>query len=301
MAWLHRLLAACLALASPLDSSPPLPRQRGGGSPIFCLHALRILRGGGNHEREEFQKGSCKILARRSHIIKQAMQEVRGATTRDNKSQLRFRCTICWGANVTKGFASLDGVWKELYCSPCFAARSKEASSASAKNSTASTREPEASTREPEASAEGKGASEREETQLTIQAGGMVAINTIMRCRICTSIATFGPVGGLALHCSAHRRDLEKDVRHPKCAALEGCLRRATFGDGKLQTHCAMHRPASAVSTGRRTCNAPLCLRRALFGSQGGRPTSCRTHRWVASPTHLLSISPEANVSAAGL
>lgn len=168
-------------------------------------------------------------------------------------------CFSCKSTNVTRGVASPEGGWTHFYCRICASPSRMQA---------------------------------RNDTRTTLY--------TRYRCWDCTRTAAFGRhIGSTLLHCSLHKMPGERDVRHNLCIAIEGCERRATFGDGKVQTFCAMHRPDTSVSMGRRTCIAPDCLRRALFGNTTcGKPVSCGRHKYVcqtspfpAALCHSLSLS----------
>jgi hypothetical protein len=163
-------------------------------------------------------------------------------------------CFSCKSTNVIRGAASPEGVWTHFYCRMCASPSRMQA---------------------------------RNDTRTTLY--------TRYRCGDCTRVAAFGRhIGSMLLHCSLHKVPGERDVRHNQCIAIEGCERRATFGDGKVQTFCAMHRPDTSVSMGRRTCIAPDCLRRALFGNTTcGKPVSCGRHKYACQTSPFpAALSP---------
>ena len=103
------------------------------------------------------------------------------------------------------------------------------------------------------------------------------------RCYKCSRIASFGQAGGKpyeARHCKLHRFIDEIDLRHPHCIFIEGCSRRASFGDREgSHLYCVLHKPPDHFDTLHKRCRASGCSKRALFGNGTGPPSSCYAHR----------------------
>ena len=103
------------------------------------------------------------------------------------------------------------------------------------------------------------------------------------RCVRCSRIATFGLAGGRpnnARHCRLHRLISELDLRHPRCNFVEGCLRRASFGEREGHVlFCARHKQSDHVDTLHKRCQIGGCARRALYGNFSSGPSYCKSHK----------------------
>ena len=150
-------------------------------------------------------------------------------------------CSFCSG-NATHGWTGASGLWVETFCAKC----------------------------------EKNLRSDQNRTNRPI-------LKLNRRCCKCSRIASFGLPGGRtndALHCSAHKLVNEQDLRHPCCKFLEGCPRRASFGEreGCLQ-FCGVHKLPHHVDTHHKRCRVEGCAKRALFGNGTGVPHFCKTHK----------------------
>lgn len=93
----------------------------------------------------------------------------------------------------------------------------------------------------------------------------------------CSRQALYGPQGGRATYCGAHKLDGQINVKATRCVEA-GCGSLARYSSGGHALYCKKHAPAETANVKDRMCQEAGCQLTAWFGPPDGKPTHCRKH-----------------------
>lgn len=95
------------------------------------------------------------------------------------------------------------------------------------------------------------------------------SVDQVMIATQCTTMAVFGPKGGLPIACAKHKGTYV-DVCNPMCCGFvdgKACPKRASFAeDGSRAIYCFDHRRVGMINVATKRCKAFACSGYATYG-----------------------------------